>query len=149
MLAMKKIIYKISFCLVFLSVVAMGQEITLDKIHSGYYRTQSINGINSMNDGEHYYPRDVLEVNSISGNSKTEPRYHPTQKPLALMEFLIKTYTNEWEIVLDATMGSGSTGVAAINTGRRFIGFETEKNFYEIAERRISKAVAEKDQSLF
>ena len=65
------------------------------------------------------------------------------------MEFLVKTYTNRWEIVLDATMGSGSTGVAAINTGRRFIGFELEQKFYDIAKRRIDEAIAQREQSLF
>ena len=109
---------------------------------------QSSRGNITVNDGEHYYPRDVLQINSINGNSKKEPRYHPTQKPVELMEFLVKTYTNEWETVLDATMGSGSTGVAAINTGRKFIGFEIDKNFYDIAGRRIAEAVALKEQSL-
>lgn len=93
---------------------------------------------------EDYYPTTLLEFSL--------PRFkggHPQQKPVDLLEYLIKTYTNEGELVLDATMGSGSTGVAAINTGRRFIGFELEKNFYEIAGKRISEAVAKKEQSLF
>ena len=76
-------------------------------------------------------------------------RCHPTQKPVDLLEYLIKTYTNEGELVLDATMGSGSCGVAAVNTGRRFIGFELEKNFFEIAQRRINAAIAKREQSLF
>lgn len=78
-----------------------------------------------------------------------EKKHHPTQKPTALLEYLIKTYTNEGELVLDATMGSGSTGVAAINTGRNFIGYETEQNFYDIARQRLDRAVAERRQSLF
>lgn len=78
-----------------------------------------------------------------------EKKHHPTQKPTALLEYLIKTYTNEGEVVLDATMGSGSTGVAAINTGRKFIGFELEQKFFDIAERRIAEAVAKREQSLF
>lgn len=83
---------------------------------------------------------------------KVEPatkKLHPTQKPVDLLEYLIRTYTNEGELVLDATMGSGSTGVAAMNTGRRFIGFELEKKFFDIARERIDKAIAEKAQSLF
>ena len=62
---------------------------------------------------------------------------HPTQKPLALMEELIKTYTNEGDVVLDNCMGSGSTGVACINTGRKFIGMELDENYFNIAKERI------------
>ena len=64
---------------------------------------------------------------------------HPTQKPVELLEYLIKTYTNEDEIVLDNCMGSGSTGVACINTNRRFIGMELEEKYFEIAKNRILK----------
>ncbi len=64
---------------------------------------------------------------------------HPTQKPIALLEYLIKTYTNEGDTVLDNCMGSGSTGVATINTNRYFIGIELDKNYYEIARNRIIK----------
>ena len=63
--------------------------------------------------------------------------YHPTQKPVALMEYLIRTYTNDGDIVLDNCMGSGSTGVACINTGRRFIGIEIEEKYFKIAQMRI------------
>ena len=62
---------------------------------------------------------------------------HPTQKPVALMEYLIKTYTNEFEIVLDFTMGSGTTGVACCNLNRDFIGIELDKDYFKIAEQRI------------
>ncbi|MFT6841365.1 MAG: site-specific DNA-methyltransferase (adenine-specific), partial [Psychroserpens sp.] len=63
---------------------------------------------------------------------------HPTQKPVELMEYLIRTYTNENETVLDFTMGSGSTGVAAKNLNRSFIGIEMDKNYFEIATNRIN-----------
>ena len=76
------------------------------------------------------YPRMVLEF-------KTDSGYHPTQKPVALLEYLIKTYTNENETVLDFTMGSGSTGVACVNTNRNFIGIEMDEKYFEIAEKRI------------
>ena len=66
--------------------------------------------------------------------------YHPTQKPVALMEYLIRTYTNEGETVLDNTMGSGTTGVACANTGRRFIGIERDPAYFQIASDRIEKA---------
>lgn len=62
---------------------------------------------------------------------------HPTQKPVSLLEYLIKTYTNEGEVVLDNCMGSGSTGIACINTHRKFIGIEMDDNYYEIAKNRI------------
>jgi len=91
------------------------------------------------------YPSDVLHFDALSTNG----RFHPTQKPVDLLEYLIKTYTDAGETVLDATMGSGSTGVAAVNTGRKFIGFETEQKFFDIAKQRIEKAIAESEQSLF
>jgi site-specific DNA-methyltransferase (adenine-specific) len=65
---------------------------------------------------------------------------HPTQKPVALMEYLIKTYTNEGETVLDFTMGSGTTGVACMNTNRRFIGIEKDEKYFQIAKQRIETA---------
>jgi site-specific DNA-methyltransferase (adenine-specific) len=80
------------------------------------------------------YPHNILEFNSV-GNT-----VHPTQKSVELMEYLIKTYTNENELVLDFAMGSGSTGVACMNTNRQFIGIELDKNYFEIAEKRIKEA---------
>ena len=80
------------------------------------------------------YPRQVLEFKS-EGNT-----IHPTQKPVALMEYLIKTYTNENETVLDFTFGSGTTGVAAINTNRKFIGIEMDANYFDIGSKRILEA---------
>ena len=63
--------------------------------------------------------------------------FHPTQKPVALLEYLIKTYTNKGETVLDNCMGGGSTGVACINTGRKFIGMEMNDKYYDAAVARI------------
>ena len=80
------------------------------------------------------YPRTIQKFNSAS---KT---IHPTQKPVALMEYLIKTYTNEGETVLDFTMGSGTTGVAAKNLNRDFIGIELDEAYFNIAKNRISQA---------
>ncbi len=77
------------------------------------------------------YPRQVLEFPS-EGNT-----VHPTQKPVALCEYLIKTYTNEGETVLDNCMGSGTTGVACKNLGRKFIGIEKDEKYFEIAKQRI------------
>lgn len=76
------------------------------------------------------YPTSVLEFPS-------EGKEHPTQKPVSLLEYLIKTYTNEGETVLDFTMGSGSTGVACINTNRRFIGIEKDPTYFQIAKNRL------------
>lgn len=78
-------------------------------------------------------------------NSKTysddiELRYHPTQKPVALLEYLIKTYTDEGETVLDNCVGSGSTGVACVHTNRNFIGIELDDNYFRIAKDRIKQA---------
>jgi site-specific DNA-methyltransferase (adenine-specific) len=83
--------------------------------------------------GSGRYPRTVQKVS----NSSTEAGLHPTQKPVALMEYLIKTYTNEGETVLDFTMGSGTTGVAAKNLNRSFIGIERDEAYFNIAKERI------------
>ena len=109
---------------------------------NNYRSGQWQGGINET--GERY-PRDEFTFKN-GDNARME---HPQQKPVDLLEYLIKTYTNEGELVLDATMGSGSTGVACANTGRRFIGFETEKKFYDIACKRLSDAQAKQEQSLF
>jgi site-specific DNA-methyltransferase (adenine-specific) len=84
------------------------------------------------------YPASIITLT----NADHTQRYHPTQKPVALGEYLIRTYTNEGETVLDNTMGSGSFGVAAVNTGRDFIGIEkdTEHGYFDIAVRRIREA---------
>ena len=91
-------------------------------------------GFSIINKGERY-PLSVVEI-------KTAPfrGQHPTQKPVALLEYLIKTYTNEGETVLDFTMGSGSTGVAAKNLNRNFIGIELDEEYFEIAKKRIEEA---------
>ena len=82
------------------------------------------------------YPKSILTF------SKPHPSIsiHPTQKPVELLEWLIKTYTNEGETVLDNCMGSGSTGVACVNTNRKFIGIELDQEYYKIAKDRINKA---------
>jgi len=79
------------------------------------------------------YPTTILEF-------ATENGVHPTQKPVALMEYLIKTYTDEGDVVLDNTMGSGTTGVACVNTGRYFMGIEQDGKYFNIAKERIQAA---------
>ena len=81
------------------------------------------------------YPKHLIEFKNEAAGNKN--RLHPTQKPVALLEYLIKTYTNEGEIVLDNCAGSGSTGVAALNTGRQFIGIEKEDHYFNIAKERL------------
>ena len=79
------------------------------------------------------YPTNILNYAGVYKN-----RIHPTQKPVELLEYLIKTYTVEGETVLDNCMGSGSTGEACINTGRRFIGIEKDENYYKLAKERLT-----------
>jgi DNA modification methylase len=90
-------------------------------------------------------PHNVIDfIKTLHGSDK---RLHPTQKPVQLMEYLIKTYTKENQTVLDFTMGSATTGVACINTNRNFIGIEKEEKYYKIAQERIDKA--QKELKLF
>ena len=79
------------------------------------------------------YPKNILKF------KRDLPNIHPTQKPVALLEYLIKTYTNEGDLVLDNCMGSGSTGVACINTNRNFIGIELDEKYFKIAKDRIEE----------
>ena len=86
---------------------------------------------NSSCDPTMRYPSSVQKFNRERG-------LHPTQKPIALMEYLVRTYTNEGDVVLDNCMGSGTTGAACANTGRRFIGVELDENYFDIAKKRIT-----------
>lgn len=88
------------------------------------------------------YPLSIIKFR------RDASRIHPTQKPVALLEYLVKTYTNEGETVLDPFMGSGSTGVACVNTGREFIGFEKEERFFEIAKTRIEQTQKQNESQL-
>jgi site-specific DNA-methyltransferase (adenine-specific) len=118
----------------------------LEKIDKKWERPKKYftdSGVNPMRDSHSLartieytnYPRQILDFQMH--NSK---QLHPTQKPVALLEYLIRTYTNDGETVLDFTMGSGSTGVACVNTGRNFIGIELDSNYYDIACKRIRDA---------
>lgn len=80
-----------------------------------------------------YFPKNILEIS----NADQRWKVHPTQKPVALIEYLVKTYTNEGETVLDFTIGSWTTAIACINTNRNYIWFELDKSYYEIANQRI------------
>ncbi len=93
------------------------------------------------------YPSNLLYFEVDNGGGVE--RYHPTQKPIRLLEYLIRTYTKIGDVVLDNTMGSGSTGVAVINIGRRFIGIEKEKKYFDIAKMRIEEAERLSASNLF
>lgn len=88
------------------------------------------------------YPLNILRF-----KRESKP-VHPTQKPVALLEYLIKTYTNEGGLILDFTMGSGSTGVACILTNRKFIGIELDEKYFEIAKNRIEESIEKKEELL-
>jgi DNA modification methylase len=90
-------------------------------------------------DNKYKYPNSIINITGVMNRSNEKVK-HPTQKPVALMEYLIKTYTNKNETVLDFTMGSGTTGVACVNTNRNFIGIELDENYFKIAEKRIKEA---------
>ena len=100
--------------------------------HSTNYGAYEQGHITESN-GERY-PIDIIKFKKDSG-------LHPTQKPVELLEYLIKTYTNEGDTVLDNCMGSGSTGVACVNTNRNFIGYELNEKYFEIAEKRLNECI--------
>lgn len=111
---------------------------SLHSKRGSYAKTTMQNYKNEWEQTTTNYPKNVLFY------KLDKKKYHPTQKPVALLEYLIKTYTNEGETVLDNCMGSGSTGVACVNTGRDFIGFELEAKYFEIAKQRIEEAELQK-----
>ncbi len=118
------------------------QMIKREKVKiSRNYKRSEINApsLAAMSENKKYtekYPSNIIEVS----NANQRGKLHPTQKPVALMEYLIKTYTNEGETVLDFTMGSGTTGVAAKNLNRKFIGIELDESYFNIAKKRIEEA---------
>lgn len=119
------------------------------QITEGHVPTQSARGKSSgsLYHGENIrddpggkttrYPLDVLEEEAVDQKN----RYHPTEKPVPLLSYLIRTYSNPGEVVLDNTMGSGSTGVACVREGRAFCGIEKDPTYFEIANQRIHSAV--------
>ena len=114
------------------------------QMRTGFKPYKTVSGKGSSNYGEQKkvlttnngerYPIDILEF------QRDKEKLHPTQKPVALCEYLIKTYTNEDETVLDNCMGSGSTGVACVNTNRKFIGIELDKTYFNISKKRLEEA---------
>jgi len=104
-----------------------------------YKRTEIMGGtkVGSSKVINYKYPQNVL----VFSNASQKDKLHPTQKPVNLLEYLIKTYTNENDLVLDNCIGSGSTAVACINTNRQFIGIEKEDEYYEIAKNRVNNTI--------
>lgn len=123
-----------------------------DKLEKPYKRVLPIkmSGSSSLSgsdngDKDHrkyaYYTHKTKD-NVLEFSRRTKNSVHPAQKPLELLEYLIKTYTKENDVVLDNTMGSGSTGVACVNTNRDFIGIELDETYFKIAQKRIDEAIA-------
>ncbi len=111
-------------------IVGVGDKTYSNKRKADHITGDRKSGTAQSNTG---YPKDVLRIDSAI---KT---VHPTQKPVALMEYLIKTYTNEGEVVLDFAIGSATTAVACIKTGRKYIGIEKEEKYYDVAQARIKE----------
>jgi site-specific DNA-methyltransferase (adenine-specific) len=106
--------------------------------------------VDNDNSNEFGYPRTILtQIPVINNLSKDKSGLHPTQKPVALMEYLIKTYTNDNEIVLDFTAGSFTTAIACMNTKRNFIGIEKDNGYFNIGVERVAKHKIKLEQDLF
>ena len=115
---------------------------TYNRTHKNYEGSENL----QKHDGKartltHYYPRSLLEFSNANNKSKV----HPTQKPVSLFEYLIRTYTNENETILDNCMGSGTTAIACLNTNRNYIGFELDETYHTVANERIAKHLLERD----
>lgn len=108
---------------------------------AGVYRTGLIGRTSNRTDAQEKYPASVIRIAAID-NFSHEKLPHPTQKPLALLEYLVKTYTNAGDTVLDFAMGSGTTGHACGNLDRRFVGIEKDAGYFDIASERIATAYA-------
>ena len=118
------------------------KKLEIPIIKSNIKKSGNLKHINSLNKRTEYlqefsnYPRSILQFNH------DKLKIHPTQKPVALMEYLINTYTNEGMTVLDNCMGSGTTGIACINTNRNFIGMEMDETYFDLAKNRIETHVS-------
>lgn len=128
-------------------IVSVGMKKVKNCSHSGNtmggenHKSSRPNQVGKEYEAFTNYPNDVLEYQNVIGKNCI----HPTQKPVVLLEYLIKTYTLEGETVLDFTMGSGSTGVACLNTNRNFIGIELNPTYFQIAKDRIERAQLQKE----
>ena len=114
------------------SIISGNQKSNSAVVRGGKGGRDDVGGYKTESDGKRY-PKNLIKFN------RDKDKLHPTQKPVPLCEYLIKTYTNEGETVLDNCMGSGSTGIACINTNRNFIGIELDNTYFEIAKKRIEE----------
>ena len=111
-------------------------DLHIEREWKQYSKNNIVNVVGGSGKTKGKYPKTILEFS----NATRKGNFHPTQKPVPLLEYLVKTYTNENDIVLDFTMGSGSTGVACMNLNRKFIGIELDENYFNIAKNRIKNA---------
>lgn len=116
------------------------QHTHTDRSAGIFQQTGEREGYVHKSNGGLFYPKTVLEFSNVHHGDEC---YHPVQKPVALLEYLIRTYTDPGELVLDMCMGAGSTGVAAANTGRSFVGIEIDDGYYKTAKMRIGERIGE------
>ena len=115
------------------SIISGNQKSNSAVVRGGKGGRDDVGGYKTENDGKRY-PKNLIKFN------RDKDKLHPTQKPVSLCEYLIQTYTNEGDVVLDNCMGSGTTGIACLNTNRKFIGMELDDTYFEIAKKRIEEA---------
>ena len=115
-----------------------------DKGDNGHHLVRESHKLKRIIEFENF-PTTIIKIGNSNNN---ERKFHPTQKPVSLLMYLVRTYTNENEVILDFTMGSGSTGVACILTDRKFIGVELDDKYFEIAENRLKEATEKKEELL-
>ena len=115
-----------------------------DKGDNGHHLVRESHKLKRIIEFENF-PTTIIKIGNSNNN---ERKFHPTQKPVSLLMYLVRTYTNENEVILDFTMGSGSTGVACILTDRKFIGVELDDKYFEIAENRLKGATEKKEELL-
>jgi len=135
--------------LVFYAENATYNPIKIDRTSKRFARAYNSNGatevygidIKHTKQTNKRMPSSIITVPGEVNNQYKKQRFHPTQKPLALFAYLIKTYTNEGELVLDNCIGSGTTAIAAVRTGRYFIGMELEPKYVDIARERLKQEV--------
>lgn len=116
------------------TIVSGNQKSNSAVVRGGKGGREDVGGYKTENDGKRF-PKNLIKFN------RDKNKLHPTQKPVALCEYLINTYSNAGDLVLDNCMGSGTTGVACVNTGRNFIGMELDTKYFEIAEQRIDESI--------
>lgn len=121
-------------------------KINSSKRHGIVMQDTNNTGMNNtlLQEGTQYIQKYTNYPNNVIYFNNPTKYLHPTQKPVTLLEYLIKTYSNEGDTILDNCMGSGSTGVACVNTNRNFIGFELDEKYFNIAKERINNAQTEK-----